>query len=275
MTRLRSIAFAGLAAAACHESRARPGAQATASEPAPASDAAVDGKRGDEAADGAGATASLPREFEVPRARAAIRPTGHFRIALWDGAPSTGTLLDGAGNGAVPVSESRFLWGNGELYVFFYAGNLDLEARVVGHDGPIWKDDSVELAFANGADGGTGDRERVIRVSVKGVVSDGLCPPDAANLSDSRCNLRWESGARAATDFDGTLNDIADRDEEWAVEAAIPLASIGAAKSPGTRIPVRMSRCGIAHDGPRECGAWEGTLVLGSEPPAGTAVRDR
>jgi hypothetical protein len=203
-----------------------------------------------------------------------IEPVGHFRIQRWGGAPSTGTLLDRQGKGAVPVSEGRFLWGSGALYLFFYAGDLDLEARVDRHDGPIWNDDSVELAFAAPGDAGAGKESRVIRISVKGVVSDGLCPADAVALSDPRCDLRWESGARAATDFDGILNSIAERDEEWAVEAAIPLASLGSKAAPGARIPVRMSRCEIAHDGVRACGAWQATLVLGDQGPQETARRD-
>ena len=210
-----------------------------------------------------------PTVLHVPRARAPITPTGHFRVELWDGAPSTRTLLDRAGKGAVPVSEGRFLWRDRTLYFFFYAGDLDLQAHVARHDGPIWNDDSVELAF-----GDASDKRHVVRISVTGVISDGLCPGDAVDLSDPRCDLRWESGARAATDYDGKLNDIADRDEEWAVEAALPLGPLGVAKAAreaaanGTvgrgaaTVPVRVRRCEIAHDGPRACGAWEGTLVL-------------
>jgi hypothetical protein len=196
--------------------------------------------------------------LEVPRARGRIVPAGRFRVEVWDGAASTHTLLDREGHGAVPVNEARLLWGDGMLYLFFYAGDLDLQARVKEHDGPIWKDDSVEMQF------GEGGERRVVRVSVTGVVSDGKCPEGALDLSDPRCDLHWESGTRAATDYDGTLNSIEDRDEEWAVEAAIPLASIDAAGTwiPGARIPFRVGRCEIAHDGPRACGAWAGTLVL-------------
>jgi hypothetical protein len=280
--RLASLALAGLAAGVAGCNGPRPAPEAKATSGGPPADARAEASGSVPLAKGTPAEAAAPidaaqrpRDFEVPRARAPIAPTGHFRIGLWDGAPSTGTLLDREGRGAVPVSEARFLWGNGALYLFYYAGDLDLEAHTDKHDGPIWKDDSVELAFAGDSEDGAAPSKRVIRISVKGVVSDGVCPADAADLSDPRCDRRWESGTRAATDFDGTLNSIADRDEEWAVEAAIPLESLGAPKTPGTRIPLRMSRCEIAHDGPRACGAWEGTLVLGSEPAPRTAGNDR
>jgi hypothetical protein len=261
-----ALAVLGAVAAACTGPRSTSGAGAgtTADSSSPTaatgSDAAPSGARsvdasGEGSADAAEAT--VPSVIHVRRAKAPITPTGHFRIGVWEGAPSTGTLLDRDRKGAVPVSEARFLWSERALYVFFYAGDLDLQARATRHDGAIWKDDSVELAF-----GDASGARYVVGVSVTGVVTDGTCPGDALDLSDPRCDLRWESGARAATDYDGKLNDISDRDEEWAVEASLPLAPLGIAVAEGASIPVRVRRCEIAHDGPRACGAWEGTLRL-------------
>jgi hypothetical protein len=201
-----------------------------------------------------------PEELHVTRAGARVVPTGHFDVHVWGGAANTGTLLDKAGHGAVPVSEARFLWSDDALFLFFYAGDLDLQAHATKHDGPVWNDDSVALAFP--APDGT---KRIIQISVTGIVADGICPGDAAGLSDARCDLRWESGTRAGTDTDGTLNHVGDRDEEWAVEAAIPLAAFPAAGAAGTVIPVSISRCEIAYDGPHACGAW-------GYPPSGLLV---
>jgi hypothetical protein len=208
----------------------------------------------------AGADFSL----EVPRATAPFTPTGHFRVQIWANAANTHTLLDANGRGAVPMNEARFLWSDGQLYVFFYAGDLDLEAHTTKHDGPVWNDDSIALAFGDAA----GDK-RIIQISLTGVVADGICPADAADLSDPRCDLRWESHARVGTDADGTLNKLGDNDEEWAVEAAVPLASLKLRPNDaGTRIPFSVSRCEISHDGSRSCGGWgdrpwgSGVLVL-------------
>jgi hypothetical protein len=205
--------------------------------------------------------ASAGAELSVTHARSRIVPTGHFDVHVWGGAVNTGTLLDKAGLGAVPVSEARFLWGDDALYLFFYAGDLDLQAHATRHDGPVWKDDSVALTFF-AADG----TRRVIQISVTGTVADGTCPGDAAGLADPRCDLSWKSGVRVGTDFDGTVNHVGDRDEEWAVEAAIPLAAIDARGAAGTRVALSISRCEIAYDGPRACGAWgsptSGVLVF-------------
>jgi hypothetical protein len=267
---LAALPFAGgLAAAlvACNSPRPTPGAGGTAASEPLVQDPPLAASPPDAAAADTAAAAPKALVLDVPRATVPIAPTGRFRIDLWAGAAQTHTLLDREGRGAVPVSEARLLWGDGSLYLFFYAGDLDLQAHATRRDGPVWNDDSVELAFA-GADG----KSRVIRVSVTGVVADGECPADAASLADPRCDLRWQSGVRAATDSDGTLNRIGDRDEEWAVEAAIPLASLGQGPlAAGAQVPVRLSRCEMAHDGPRACGAWAGTLVLAGQFASGDA----
>ena len=61
-----------------------------------------------------------------------------------------------------------------------------------------------------------------------------------------------------------TFNKIGDRDEEWEVEAAIPLRSVAfpgnelGKAGPGTRIRCIVRRCDIAYNGPRNCGSWAG-----------------
>jgi hypothetical protein len=194
-----------------------------------------------------------------------VVPTGRFNVKVWGNAVNTRTFLDREGQGAVPISEARFLWGDGKLYFFFYAGDLDLEIRNKKHDGPVWNDDSVALTFFLSE--GT---KRMIQISPTGVVADGTCPTEAAGLDDDRCDLKWESGVRVGTDYDGTINKLGDWDEEWAVEAVVPLKSIVASNdqtSPGSEIRFAVSRCEVAYDGRRACGMWgtselPGKLVL-------------
>jgi hypothetical protein len=197
-------------------------------------------------------------DLAVPRWDAPLVPTGRFDVKTWSGAVNTHTLRDAAGQGAVPVSEARFLWGKDHLYMFFYAGDLDLQARAKKHDDPVWNDDAVHLEFPvrDGSGNPTGQKY-VIDVSPTGVLADGVCPVEAADLGQPGCDLSWESHARAGTDYDGTLNKIGDFDEEWAVELAIPLAAIGVrAPLAGKRVPFALRRCEVAHDGPRACGSW-------------------
>ena len=59
-----------------------------------------------------------------------------------------------------------------------------------------------------------------------------------------------------ASDLDGTLNKLGDFDEEWNIQLAIPLRSLEASASAGTRLEFALNRCEIAFDGQRSCGAW-------------------
>lgn len=190
--------------------------------------------------------------LHVPRAPHAIVPSTRFDVPTWGSAVSTHTLLDEHGNGAVPVSEARFLWRDGYLYLLFYAGDLDLQIHTTRRDGPVWKDDSFTLAFVE-PDG----NKRMLAVSATGVVADGICPRDAESLGDPGCDLGWTSGARTAADWDGTINKLGDFDEEWNIQAAIPLRAASASPlAAGSHVPIVLTRCEIAYDGRRACGFW-------------------
>jgi hypothetical protein len=173
---------------------------------------------------------------------------------------TTHNLLDATGHGMVPYTEVKTRWGNDKLYFLLYAGDLDLEGTVKKHDGVLDKDDSFRLEFPSG------NTVRVIQVSVLGALTDVICPAEDAG---GKCDGKWESRAQIAVDRDGTLNKIGDNDEEWVVEMAVPLASLGLARAkPGTAIPFSVGRCEIGHDGPHACGNW------GRTSPSGELVLD-
>ncbi|HEX3777231.1 MAG TPA: hypothetical protein VHV51_22315 [Polyangiaceae bacterium] len=208
----------------------------------------------------ASTNAALPAEpaarphaptLNVPRAPKPITPSDKFDVNVWGSAVNTHTLLDANGNGAVPVSEARFLWGDGKLYLAFYAGDLDLEMREKKHDGAVWKDDSFTVSFFV-----SGESKRVLTISPLGTLADGVCPNDAESLADSRCDLHWESHVRTGVDYDGTVNKLGDFDEEWNIQLAIPLSALNAKATPGTHVAFTLRRCDIAFDGQRACGLW-------------------
>jgi hypothetical protein len=239
-----------------------------ASDVLPARDASTPERELEEASLAAQAEAGLAPVLGVPRTKSPIRPTGHFNVKIWGSSANTYTLLDGEGRGAVPVTQARFLWGNGRLYVFVSAADLDLQMHAAKHDGPVWKDDSVALTFFSpDSANSSGRTKRIVQISAKGIVADGECPRDAIDLADPRCDLSWESGARAAATYDGTVNKVGDFDEEWTVEAAVPLASLWLGDAgPAARVRMRVSRCEVAYDGVRACGYWgdarEGGLLV-------------
>jgi hypothetical protein len=209
----------------------------------------------------ASATASATATLHVPRVGAPIVVNAELEgKAAWEAdTGNTGDFKDAAGHGMVPYSEAKLRWGGGMLYLMLYAGDLDLEGKVKRRDGPVEKDDAFHLEF------GAGPEVRVVSVSVLGTVADALCT--TAPSQPRSCDARWKSQARVAVDRDGTLNKIGDHDEEWVVEMAIPLRSLGVARAQsGTRLPFSVRRCEVGHARQASCGGWgngpAGELVL-------------
>jgi hypothetical protein len=89
---------------------------------------------------------------------------------------------------------------------------------------------------------------------------------DAFDVQLGRMSLRLgprprpPAGIVVAVDTDGTIDDPSDDDEEWVIEAAIPLAMLGVA--PGDKLDVRLRRCDTPKDGIERCGATSTTLRL-------------
>jgi hypothetical protein len=180
---------------------------------------------------------------------------------------STGNFKDSEGRGMVPYSEAKVRWSESTLYLWLYAGDLDLEGSVVEPDGPVTRDDSFHVELGNGG------RVYAIDVSVLGTVADAVCTGTLGQDGpERRCDPRWQSGAVVAVDRDGTLNHVGDNDEEWIVEMAIPLSSLGIpSASAGTRVPFAVRRCEIGKSGPHACGGFglgqpRGEIVFDPSP---------
>ncbi len=196
----------------------------------------------------------------VPHARKPIVLDGQLTDAAWlEDAVRTGPFLESGG----PLlghqySEARFLWGDGQLYVGLYASDEDIRATHDAQDSQIWRDDSFRLAFDDGG------HEYLFDVSPLGALADGM---RARAGGKSVFDYTWSSHARVAHELEGTPNDPSNNDEEWVIEMAIPLASLGQKGAQGERIGVWVGRCDTAKDQPRTCGDWgrthgRGVLVL-------------
>jgi hypothetical protein len=186
---------------------------------------------------------------------------------------STGNFKDADGRGMVPYSEAKVRWSESTLYLWLYAGDLDLEGSVVEPDGPVTQDDSFHVELGNG------DRVYTIDVSVLGTVADAVCTGTLGHDGpERRCDPGWQSRAVVAVDRDGTLNRVGDNDEEWIVEMAIPLSSLGIqSASAGTRVPFAVRRCEVGKSGPHACGGFglgqpRGEIVFDPSPAEGSPL---
>jgi hypothetical protein len=67
-------------------------------------------------------------------------------------------------------------------------------------------------------------------------------------------------------DADGTMNQPEDEDEEWIVEGAIPLRSLGVeGAGRGASLRVELRRCDTPKGGTARCGEYRGELLVDGE----------
>jgi hypothetical protein len=183
----------------------------------------------------------------VPHAAGGITLDGDTDDPGWLRAPGparTGDFLFPDGKLARPYSEARIVWGGEYLYLALYASDEDIESHTDEPDAPIGLDDAIRVVFTQG------DVEYAIEVTPKAVITDSI------RRGDGAWDLTWSSGAHASREIDGSINDPRHVDEEWAVEMAIPFASLGMRGEPGENIGLSLHRCDSPLRGPRVCEGW-------------------
>ena len=186
----------------------------------------------------------------VPHMQGVITLDGDLDDSGWLGPLArSGPFADKNGDIARPYSEARFTWGDGELYVSLYAADQDIRA-VAENPSDVWKDDSFHLVFDDGT------KERIFDVSAKAKLATSTRPSRFAMKGDRPAAVAWDSGAHASTEIDGTPNKPDDDDEEWVIEMAIPLSSLGLKENPGERLSVAVHRCDSPKNAPRSCASY-------------------
>ena len=180
----------------------------------------------------------------VPPARGAIVTDGELDEHAWQGPLArTGPLRAKDGSPARPHSEARLLWGDGMLYVALYAADRDIVTNDTGRGEPRWMGDSFHFTLT------VRDATYVFEVSPSGALTE-------ARVAGASTDYGWKSGAKVGHDVDGTVDDPTDDDEEWAIEMAIPLSSLGARPEQGERLGFSVRRCDVGHDTRRQCASW-------------------
>jgi hypothetical protein len=152
----------------------------------------------------------------VPRAASPVALDGDTDDPAWLAAPGparTGAFVGPSGAPARPHAEARLLWGQGMLYVLLYAADED-----------VTRADRFVLTFA------VGRTAYAVAVGADGAVND-------------QAPTGWRSGMHVSREIDGTLDDPRDVDEEWSLEIAVPLASLGLRGARGERLGFGAARC--------------------------------
>jgi len=147
------------------------------------------------------------------------------------------------------------LWDDRCLYVAYNVQDKYLVARQTQRDHKeLYKDDMIEVLIDPRRDATDQwlEDDIVYHVNLLGQVKDDRGTPEG------KSDPTWNSEARFAVSYQGTLNDSIDTDTGFSVELAVPWSEIGKTPGPGVTIGINFA-AGDA-EGPGEhlwdwCGA--------------------
>lgn len=159
----------------------------------------------------------------VPQVSNAITCDGELDEIAWRTPARTGPLIDVRGEIAAPYADARFLRDGTNLYLALYAADEDVRAT-----------DSFVVTFRSGAS------RKLITFTAGGAMVPAV------------------ENAHMSVDIDGTLDAPADDDEEWLVEASLPLTAIPFGRD-GV-VDVAVEHCDITKDKVHRCSSWHGAL---------------
>ncbi len=193
---------------------------------------------------------AAPVTLQVPLVHDPVRLDGELGERFWSKQSArTGAFVDASGRPARPFTEVRLAWDGKALRLGLYAADREI---VTG--------DRFRLRL------GEGPTARTVFLGPTGHVAG------ASTALDARLAASMNA-TRLGHDVDGTVDDARDDDEEWVLEVALPLAALGVAPRPGSRLSVEIVRedVGAAAGGVVGRSAWavpsgRGVFRLGPAP---------
>jgi hypothetical protein len=194
------------------------------------------------------------KTYDIYRAASLVNVDAKLAEAAWQRAPSVGDFsFLWVRDGAREQTVAKLLWDDKNLYVAWRAKDKHISASVTQRNGPVSRDDCVEIFIAP-------NPEKVKNYYNFEINAIGTL------LSQARTDWRpgelwWEpEGMRYRTSFHGMQRkDGSPDDAEWIVEAAIPLKNFArdAAHTPpkdGDRWRLNLQRLGGKTDA--QYSAW-------------------
>lgn len=177
--------------------------------------------------------AAVP-EYVIARASGAISVDGRDDDGAWKAAPPIDFVFpwtDVSGGGA-QSTVARMLYDDEALYILYECLDPYLDSQVTEHDGPVYKEDAVEIFVTPNAADITAYFG--YEMNIRGAFLDYMAFGGGEEWTEN-IHFEWHSeGVDIATTYDGTLNDHTDTDRGWVLEVAIPFENFGHL---GGRIP--------------------------------------
>lgn len=183
--------------------------------------------------------------YTVLRAGSPITIDGKLDEPAWEKAPSVGDFqFPWYKEGKKEQTVAKLLWDDEYLYAAFRCEDAHISGVTTERDGPVYRDDCVEVFTAPNPDDGMNYIN--LEMNVRGAWLDDHHPQGPRSRAMPRFNAK---GIKIKTAVEGTLNNDADTDKYWILEAAIPLANY---KGIATNIPpkpgdvwrIGLNRCG-------------------------------
>lgn len=162
-------------------------------------------------------------EYTIYRAGTAITVDGRLDEPAWTAAPDVGMFVfPWYESGKRERTVAKLLWDDTHLYVSFICEDAYISAVRTERNSRVWLDDAVEVFTAPNPDRPLAYFN--IEMNALGTFLDQF-RPDGPETSPSR---EWSAeGIHIETTVAGTLNDDADEDSYWILEAAIPFSNFG------------------------------------------------
>jgi hypothetical protein len=211
------------------------------------------------------------------RTREPILIDGRLDEPVWSRVLAVGDfrLADGSGEPQLPT-ELRLCWDESNLYLAFVCIDTDIWGTYRKRDDPVWEEEVVEAFLCSGGDV---TRYFEFNFSPHNVVFDARIEiPESGDRRLMKADVSWNcDGLQSAVQVAGTLDDRAEIDDRWTVEAALPFSHIGGAcpersrmggRAPedGERWRANFYRIDRAGDGEFSC--WSPTLQHNFHVPA-------
>lgn len=165
--------------------------------------------------------ADLPT-YQVLRTDQGIQVDGRLDEADWQRTAPIAFVMPWSDltKEAPQSTTARLLWDDDNLYIIYECVDPHLDSEVTAHDGPVYREDAVEIFAAPNA--ATPGNYYGYEMNINGTLLDYIAFDGGAERTKA-IHPSWQSeGVVIATTYDGTLNDHSDTDQSWILEIAIP-----------------------------------------------------
>lgn len=164
--------------------------------------------------------AKATKEYVVHKTSEPMTMDGKADESAWKQIAKSPSFVAAEGGQPFPqATHARLLWDDDYLYAFIQVDDTDVFSSQTKHDGPLWKEDVVEL-FIDADKNRHGYVE--LQVNPNNVHLDAWFPRTRAQ----KHSFEWNANMKSAVVVHGSNDDRSDLDRGWDVEVAIPLASV-------------------------------------------------